>query len=215
MTTRKALSFVLVWVAIASATPGWSASYTVKPGKVGRFEIEYTMGTHEGDVSGLAGQITLNTKKIALTGKLMLPISGLVTSSEEMNCHLQESLGLMYEGSDFPDDHVCDDEDQLPKQGPNSVRFPSIEFSIISAKLVTGNCATQCELNVQGSWRIHGIDQVKTETVRLQKTPEGFQAKVRTTLLLSDHKVVVKKFLFIGVEDEAQVNLEFDLVQKD
>lgn len=47
MTTRKALGFVLVWVGLAWATSGWSASYTVKPGKVGRFEIEYTMGTHE------------------------------------------------------------------------------------------------------------------------------------------------------------------------
>lgn len=176
----------------------YATSFQVKDGKAS-FKLPYTLGTHEGESNKLTGQIDITNK----TGELSLPIESLKTGNEEMDCHMYEALGINYKNSDFPDDHVCED-DKLPSSGPNSIKYPFIKYQISNLEILSQS-DQKIELKLQGIWDIHGQQKSSSHTLNILKEKNHWKSKTDFKISLKDFDIIVKKFLVIAVEDIATV----------
>jgi len=171
------------------------------------FKIPYTFGMHKGEVKELEGSFNLKS-----TGRLSTPIKSLRTDKATMDCHLQESLGLDYSKSDFPDSHVCDD-DKLPADGGNSIVFPQIDFQIQEINVIEKTNDT-IVIKIKGAWNIHGKSKNEQYQLTLQKQNNEWVSELNLKLRLSDFAVIVKKFMFIKVEDTVTLKLKLFWDQK-
>lgn len=169
-------------------------------------EIPYSMGEHVLNAQGLSGKIEWDEKTNTIqNGELKLAIVNIKAKKSKMECHLRESLGLDYKNSDFPDEHVCDDDDQLPKEGANSIKYSDVTATLVSP-LKTGKNVAQVR------WNIHGKTKEMVMPITVSKDDKGeVVLDSKWKMKLSDYDIVVKKFLFIAVEDEFSVkmNLHF------
>lgn len=179
-------------------------------------QLGYTMGTHEGkaksliqDLSGTLGDPT------SIKGSIKLPITSLDFENEKLNCHFLESIGLDYSKSEFPKSHVCDGDNHLPKEGPNSIAFPMIEFAIDRVSLINDEKLATQKVQIEGTWSIHGIKQ-KADPIAIElDAMKASKIQVRLPIRLSDFGIQVKSFLFISTADVAEVHLDFKLNLKD
>ena len=92
------------------------------------FEIGYTAGVHKGSASQVEGLVNFDANNQLTLANFTVPLSSLSTGNSTRDCHMREALGINYELSNFPKDHVCEAGDVLPSSGPNSVAYPTIEF---------------------------------------------------------------------------------------
>lgn len=171
------------------------------------FYAPYTFGKHEGKANGLIGQFSDSG-----AGKFSIPIKNLKTGNEEMDCHLYESLGLNYEISNFPDEHVCED-DKLPKTGKNSIIYPNISFQVKKAKLLSEN-ENNKTFELMGHLEIHGQKNFQRWTVAMEKINDVWVSKHKIGIDLKEYGVTVKNFLFIKVDGDVTVNLKINWEQE-
>jgi hypothetical protein len=166
--------------------------------------IGYTMGEHKLEAEGMVGKVEwdLKTNEVK-SGELKMAIANIKSEKSELECHMRESLGLDYLVSNFPKEHVCNNEDKLPISGPNSIKYPEITATLLSILKVGDN-----EAQVQ--WVIHGKKTIITMPITLIKGEEGkfLKMKSKWNMKLSDFDIIVKKFLFIGVKDDVSLNLD-------
>lgn len=182
----------------------WANSLTPAPASKINITLPYTMGEHELKAKGLTGTLEWDGEnKEIKSGELKLPITAIQAEKDELECHMREALGLDYKVSDFPETHVCED-DELPEQGPNSIRYPHITASLLSPLKLGKN-------QVPVKWNIHGKEKVITMPITLEMKEGKMTLKSKWKMKLSDFDITVKKFLFIGVEDEASLktNISF------
>lgn len=167
----------------------------------------YTFGTHEIQSSEIQGSVEYDLKKnTILSGLLKLPITSLLHDDKELQCHLQEALGLDYDRSDFPDDHVCDDKNRLPEEGKNS-----IVFSHISAEVLEPIPSGSSELPVK--WTIHGVTKEIPTKIQSSWISESGRLILegKITFKRKDFGIIVKKFLFVAVDEEIPVSFKIEL----
>lgn len=173
------------------------------------FSLPYTFGTHEGAASEIVGGMD-----VASAGSFEVVLSDMKTGNEKMDCHLRESLGLDYTKSDFPSEHVCEDN-KIPASGVNSIVYPKIRFEAVEIK-VENSDSQKMALSYKGSWIIHGEKQTAFYKSVLEKTDEeGLWGSTHEHRLnLKDFNVEVKNFLFISVEDELDLKVRLTWKEK-
>ncbi len=176
----------------------------------GRFSIGFTFGTHKGTASKIEGQIKARWGNQSLDlepGSLAVLIGDLKTGNKKMECHLQESLGLDYEKSAFPEDHVCDG-DELPQSGPNAIVYPKVTFSWERQK---GLPIKDMSVTVPLMVEMHGVKKgpypVSLSLIQAVSAKPLIQVDGQLDLKIADFGIVVKKTLGIGVKDTVRIFL--------
>ncbi|MGZ3789165.1 MAG: YceI family protein [Bacteriovorax sp.] len=186
-----------------------------------QFHLPYTMGTHDGEAPLGKAQVFFDLENPgATTGEFRIPIDTMTTGNEERDCHMREALGLKYDQSDFPKEHVCSDSHHLPESGKNSVVFPEILFKISALKSLdkSGNIALEGEtpIEVEGTWSIHGVSQKALIPMKITPMKQKFKVTGETLLSLKSFDITVKpaKVLFFTIEVKDQVKVNFDLTME-
>ncbi|MFN9066994.1 MAG: hypothetical protein ACK5V3_07185, partial [Bdellovibrionales bacterium] len=152
-------------------------------------------------------------------------IESLTTSNKTRDCHMLEALGLNYNDSQFPERHVCNSQDQLPKTGPNSIAYPSIAFqfqNFSQEPSVPLQVGVPTKARVRALLQIHGVTrQFNALPIQVTKTTKQGQTFLRVQsqfqLSLQNFNIIVKPvkigpFSF-GVKDTLSVSL--DLILKE
>jgi polyisoprenoid-binding protein YceI len=173
-------------------------------------EIPYTMGTHKLKSNQFIGNIDWDPKTNEIkSGELKLAIANIKTDKEEMECHMREALGLDYDASDFPETHICNDKDELPKDGPNSIKYPEITATLLSPLKIGDNKA-------KVRWMIHGKTKELTMPITLTQDERSEDLLLNSSwnMKLSDFDIIVKKFLFIAVKNDVSLKLTMSLSNK-
>ena len=170
-----------------------------------QFKLPYSLGTHDGRVGLIKGGVTLDLSNLSgSAGELHIPINSITTGNEERDCHLQEALGLDYLKSDYPKEHVCQQQ-KLPTSGKNAVVFPEIILRITSMKSTNGH------FEATGSWTIHGVTLPATIPLKLIFDGPRLRVQGKISFSLKAYGIEVKSahvlFATISVQDQAQVDL--------
>jgi polyisoprenoid-binding protein YceI len=190
-------------------------AYTVRLPRDGIVvDVPYTTGTHHEHVAEADGTVRLDPATLTLErARLVFPLAAFRSDDPQRGCHLREALGLDYDRSRFPREHVCDDRNQLPSSGPDAVAFPQIVLELTQgAPVAGGGAAGAGEVEVAGTLTVHG----RSRPERLQLTvapdpsePGALRVRGRVPLRLADFGVVVKPakvlFVSIAVRDEVSV----------
>lgn len=176
-------------------------------------QVKYTLGTYVIPNRDARGQLELSPSKGLTQVRVAFAVQGFKSNDTTLDCHLQESLGLDYNKSDFPGSHVCKN-DRLPTEGKNAIAYPEIEFTSSDAK-VSFAAVTEAPttLTAQGKWTLHGVERPATLTLTVQKVSGGYRVSGKSPLSLKEFGVVVKNFLLISVKDEVQA--EWQVVFKE
>ena len=190
------------------------------------FSIKYTMGTHNGLAEKLTGSASITDQDELRAAQFVVPIASMKTGNNQRDCHLREALGIEYVGSIFPKHHVCDDNNQLPATGANSLRHPNIVFNFQSytkkpaVPLRVGELQT---VLVSGTIQIHGVTrQISNLPVQLLMNKSSGKTTIRLiskmVIVLSDFGIIVKPFKVfvasISVAKQASVSLDILLIEK-
>lgn len=174
------------------------------------FRMGYTLGTHKGwadagtgfiELSGESGKTFQSLKR----AELVFNPASLRTGNPDIDCHLLEALTLDYAQSDYPESHVCVNN-QLPTDGKNTSRYSEIRFEADAQPL--GNL-------MKGRLTIHG--QTRDAVLALSDISQDdakVSAQIESKLKLSDYGVIVKPFLFVTVSDDVTLLLNFKAVSK-
>lgn len=198
--------FVIIlslWISTA-----WSTELKPISTSKADLSIPYTMGTHKLEAKDFEGKIEYNEKLHQISsGTISLNVTNIIGNKRTLVCHMQESLTLDYEKSDFPDDHVCED-DELPTVGKNSPVYP-----VITAELLKHSIESN---TLRIKWSIHGQSKVIDTPIKMQweDSSRNLSIEAELKLKLSDFNIIVKKFLFIGVKDEVLVNIKLNLKEE-
>ena len=136
------------------------------------------------------------------TGSFEVNVADIRMDGDSITCHMRESIGLDYSISDFPKSHVCDGN-QLPPEGPNSIKFPTVSWKWSGASVREG------VIVAKGDWQIHGARQPSELALRWEQTkPDLLRLQGETTLSLQAFGIVVKPAFFISAKDELKVILD-------
>lgn len=186
-----------------------SVAGTLVPAEKSKIAIElpYSMGVHEFSANAFSGKVEWDEKTNEIkSGELKLAIESIKVKKAEQKCHLLEAMGLDYKASEFPESHVCNSDDKLPGDGPNSIKYPEITATLLSPIKMGEN-------EVKVSWLIHGKTKVITMPITLTKgeAGEGLRLTSKWKMKLSDFDIIVKKFLFIAVKDDVSLKKNLSL----
>ena len=194
----------------------WSAPIPYKPsldsGSSIQYTLPYSMGIHEGKIKTITGIVSLDLEHSIGSGELHVPIEALETGKEEQNCHLREAMGLNYQSSDFPKEHVCDKNHQLPSSGKNAIAYPEIIFKISSIKTTSDTALT-----VNGVWTMHGVSHPAQIEMKLRHQGDQLRLQGEIHISLKDYGIEVKSarvlFVTISVHDQATVKLDLIFIK--
>ncbi len=189
------------------------------------FSIPYSAGTHNGFARSFDGLIETDESDQLVSAQFMVPIESLTTSNKTRDCHMLEALGLDYNASSFPEQHVCNSQNQLPRTGPNSIVYPNLAFQFQSFNqfpTVPLQVGVPTKARVKAVLQIHGVTrQLNSLPITVTKTIVRGQALLRVQsqfqLSLQNYQIIVKPvrigpFSF-GVDDTLSVSL--DLILKE
>jgi hypothetical protein len=152
---------------------------------------------------------------------VVVPIAAIRGDGSTRDCHMREALGIDHAaGGRFPGEHVCDGQNRLPASGPDSVAFPEIRLELLGARplddLALLDAGKPVRVEIEARWTMHGVAHSTRELVRVLRDGAGLRVRGRSTVVLADHRVVVKatKVLFaeIKVADAVTVTYELRLV---
>lgn len=199
------ISCVCFW-----ASSGIASSFNVVQVKSNaKISVPYTFGAHHGRSNQVTGSVEMDSQTLKISSaKIIVPVESLDMGKKEMNCHLQEALGLNYNTSEFPKKHVCDKEDHLPDHGENSITYWNVVFEAEPASLVLDESNV-----VYGTWTIHGVSKrgaVKVNISRGDEDPSSYKITGEQDFLLNDFGIIVKPFGFVKVKSSAKAT--FSLV---
>ncbi len=224
--------FANVMFAQNSATDTKKYSLTNQSATGTTFQIGYSAGVHDGTVSTIDAEVTLDQKNQILAGDFKIDIANMSTGNKTRDCHMREALGIDYSVSQFPNEHVCNSEDKTPTDGPDAIKYSEISFHFSSVKSNSNSILSEVlevgkvyNIAVQGKLTVHG--QVKDFTaldstefipvqIKLLNSETGeLQLTGKFDIVLKDFGIIVKPFKFgfvkIGVADKAKVSLNMKL----
>jgi polyisoprenoid-binding protein YceI len=169
-------------------------------------KVPYSFGEHALKVKNFSGPVIYNrSREEIVSGILSIDINSIESDDKKLVCHLRESLGLDYKVSDFPDDHVCENN-KLPKEGKNSIKYGTITAELTTPSLLSSKILIL-------KWTIHGqekIIEVPYEATWDEKS-QMIDLHATWTMKRSDFNIIVKKFLFIDASDEIKLKLDLKL----
>jgi hypothetical protein len=171
--------------------------------------VPYTMGTHELEGQGFLGSVLFDESTLLMSeGRFSLAVDRITGEKKTLVCHMYEALTLDYEKSDFPEEHVCED-DKLPSQGKNAPVYPEIELQLLKPISIDATSMTV-------RWTIHGVSREKVIPVSIRWDKLSRHLTVRSNIIIDrrDFDITVKKFLFIGVEEKIPLKIELILGEK-
>jgi len=183
------------------------------------FSIPYTFGTHKGHAEKIYGKIEFDRNHIeGLRGHFKVPVKSMRTGKSVRDCHLVEALGLDYTSSRFPENHVCNNDNELERDEAAHFLYPFIHFKIIDAKKM-GEEQTDAfhkyGLIVTGLWTIHGREVSKSHkvelTVDLKKRSLKLRIKTTPQFSLKEFDVIVKPAKILGIKIGVKDNVSVDL----
>lgn len=168
-----------------------------------KIRLPYTLGTHEGKISNITGKLSFEMAAVEKSvGSFEAKIDDIFMDGDSISCHMRESVGLDYAISDFPKKHVCSGN-QLPSEGPNSVKFPVVSWKWFSAFVRDGMVIAK------GEWQIHGVRKPGELALQSEQIePDLLRLRGETTLSLQAYGIVVKPAFFISARDELKVILD-------
>lgn len=183
-----------------------------------RFELPYTIGTHQGEARSISGEARVRLSDLSvLSADFKVPVEAIRTGDEKMDCHMWESMGLDYEKSGFPESHVCDDN-QLPKEGPDSIAHRDIRFEWIGSKVLGDpkdlDAGKSVAVEIEGRWTIHGVTRPGKATYQVSRAegqPGALRIEGRQDFQLIDFGIEVKPFLVIKVKGGATAVIDLIL----
>ncbi len=222
------LAVALLSINVAQAQLKYSLANKASTGVT--FQIAYSLGVHDGTVSEMDSSIQLSDKNKILTGEFSVPISAMSTGNATRDCHMREALGIKYEGSAFPADHVCINN-ELPTSGPDSLAFNKLQFKFKNVKATTSELPEVLEVGksypvlIQGQWTLHGVtvdvgaeESIAVQVKLLDDVTGELQLFGKFELSLAKFGVVVKPFKLgfvkIGVADNAKITINTRLLPK-
>jgi hypothetical protein len=225
---KNVFMFVAAFVSMTAAQAQLKYSLANKNATGVTFQIAYSLGVHDGTVSEMDSSVQLSDKNKILSGEFTVPLSAMATGNATRDCHMREALGIKYEGSAFPTDHVCVG-DQLPATGPNAMAFENLQFKFKNVKAAASELPEVLEVGksypilIQGQWTLHGVtvDVGTDESIAVQvKLLDGATGELQLfgkfELSLAKFGVVVKPFKIafvkIGVADNAKVTINTRLL---
>ena len=190
------------------------------------FSLPYAAGVHKGSAQDLQGTVVLNEQDLLQSAHFEVAITSMTTGNATRDCHMREAIGIDYSKSQFPKDHVCDNNNQTPATGPDSVVFTKIIFDFQKfeqAPATPFQLGTPQDVLVTGTMTMHGITKaVQSLPLKFQmtKATDGtpvLQVLGKLALSLKDYNVQVKPFtlgpISIGVSDKASVDLNLQLAE--
>ena len=163
------------------------------------------------------GSVTWNQEARTLGGiELSFKVTDIEIDGATLKCHMRESLELDYNSSEFPESHVCSG-DQLPKDGPNSPRYPTVSFKSKPGASLSLKEADPALRKLSGELTLHGISREKDLLITELREDQG-KVHIEGSLQvpLNDFGIEVKPFLFVKVGEQAKVEwtLTLDLPLK-
>ena len=215
---RWPILVVLVPVAVLGEPRTYRVA-AVPEGSKAEAVVVYSLGSHTQAAQEIRGEVTLDSSTLSGgSGSVVIPIASIRGDGSTRDCHMREALGLDYAaGGRFPREHVCDDQNRLAANGPESVAFPDIRMEILGARplddvsLLESGKPVRVELDAR--WTVHGVTKQQKELTRVVREPNGLHARGRSTVVLADHGVVVKptKVLFAEITVGNAVTVTYDL----
>jgi len=203
---------------VALAEPRAYRVAAVSEGSQAEAVVAYSLGSHTQTAQEIHGQLTLDPTTLATaSGTVVVPIADIHGDGSTRDCHMREALGLDDARSRFPREHVCDGENRLPATGPDSVAYPEIRLDVLSAKplddLALLDAGKPVRVELEARWTIHGVAHSTHELTRALRDGAGFHVRGRSTVVLADHRVVVKetKVLFSEIKVADAVTVTYDL----
>ncbi len=178
------------------------------------FKIKYSLGTHEGVAKKIQSELQFDfLSPNKSKGFLAVPLSALATGSEGRDCHMREALGINYELSDYPKEHVCDDKNELLTSGKNAVVYPEIRFELKSLKINSWPIKDSTDAEIEGEWKIHGQVQPANIKVKMSQDKGVYRIQGSYIFNLTDFKVEVKsaKILIATIKTSNEVLADFDI----
>lgn len=181
--------------------------------------IPYTFGTHKGEARLFSGKISIDSLVPSNSrGNFSVPINSLGSGNDERDCHMMEALGLDYSVSDYPETHVCTATNNLPVEGKNAPKYPTINLivhglkSIDAGKIIFSDKETEVE--VDGEWSIHGKSYRWVFPMKLIPEGNNFRVKGEVPFSLRNHDIILKpaKFLFIDISVKDIIKVNFDIL---
>ncbi len=172
-------------------------------------DVPYTMGTHKLEGKGLLGTVHFEEKTLTIReGSLILRVDSITGEKKTLLCHMNEALTLDYEKSDYPEDHVCED-DKLPSEGKNAPVYSEIMVQLLKPISLDATTATV-------RWTIHGISQEQEIPVSMSWNKQSRNLSIKSNFNIDrkDYDITVKKFLFIGVDDKIPLTIQLVLGEK-
>ncbi|HET9595297.1 MAG TPA: YceI family protein [Anaeromyxobacteraceae bacterium] len=181
-------------------------------------EIPYSLGTHHEHVTAVDGVLRADPETLRVErGRLTVPLSAFRSDDAKRGCHLREALGLDYTRSQYPREHVCDDQNRLPASGPDAIAFPEIAVDLDGGSGATGDGAGSA-VDVDATLTVHGVPRplkFRVTVSRDDAAPGLLRVRGRVPVRLASHGVQVKpaKVLFasISVGDTVTVVLDVRL----
>jgi len=154
------------------------------------FDASSTLHDFSGTCSQVGGEAhaILNSLGPTSGGIIWCQANGLDTDNEDRDANMFKNLGV--------------------------IQFPKISFSIsdLQGQLSHG----QGQLNLAGTYSIHGVDKARSFPIEVQVLDDGtLHVTGRSKFLLSDHNVVPESVMgIIGVDDEIEAWLDIFLTPK-
>ena len=186
--------------------------------------IDYTVGTHVGYASSVTGRALVDFESASVSSaEFRVSIASMTTGNTKRDCHMREALGLDYALSGYPENHICDANNNLPASGVDSVQYPEVIFELRGLNAADGTPLTRIDAGAEvpvlalGSWTIHGVRKDQVVSLKATRTQdENGRNRLRVrgdfNLLLKDFGIEVMSWAgLIKVADRAKVKLDLDL----
>ncbi len=182
-----------------------------KPNDYGiNFEIKHFLGSYQGISKQASAKVTAkqSTNFELNAAEITLPLAALSTGNAGRDCHLQEALGLNYSKSKYPQEHVCDDKNQLH----DTIEFPSLSLNLENLPIVIPKNESFVDVQVWGKLQIHGVTKEKVSLPIHVEFINGSKQKLKVTshfpISLKDYGIIVKPGFFgLGVSDQVGISL--------
>jgi polyisoprenoid-binding protein YceI len=191
-----------------------------------KFSVPYTFGIHDGQARVLEGTVVTDEMDKVVQARFKVPIESMSTGNDQRDCHMRESMGIDYAHSQFPAEHICNDNNQLPPSGPDSVRFPYVlvEFQNMTLPKDAFTIGLPQITDVSIKMHIHGVQKIyNAEKVIITKIlnpngAAGFRIVTKLPVSLKDYGIQIKALkigpVSVKVKDLVTVAVDIDVIKK-
>ena len=157
-----------------------------------RFVSQTTIQEFEGRTSKIDGYVLLGASPLA------------AGSAEGSELYIEVDLASLDTGIGLRNRHMRDDYLEVKKYPYATYRGRIVE--IVSA------AEGGFHVTADGTFSVHGVDRQMRIPCNVTAAGAGYHAKCSFPVLLSDHHIDIPSFMFLKVNDQIQLDLDFTVV---